>query len=630
MSSWGIRRLAAALVVALIVPLAGVALGPLPAAQAATATLTAGKVLRSGASLTSRNGDYAATMRRDGALVVRKLGSGVTWSSRTRGNRGARLVLRANGNADIVTTSGRKVWSTKTARALKTRLVMRNDGRLVLLSRGGVVLWSSRGGRTPHSEDSLAAGGSLSAGQSLWARDGSYRAVMQGDGNFVVYAIGGGATYSTRTSVSGSSVSMQTDGNLVVYAPGGVAKWSSETAPARAARLVMQRDGNLVLYSRGGLALWSSKGGRTSNFEHVLPAGATLRPGQSLWANDGSHRAVMQGDGNFVVYESGGGATYATHTDVGGSRLAMQTDGNLVVYSPSGAARWSSDTAPARHARLVMQTDGNLVMYSRGGLPLWASKGGRTGYRQDTLPTGTRLRPGQSLWSTSGEYTAVMQNDGNFVVYRSGGMPIYATGTGVPNSTVAMQGDGNLVVYTPTGVAKWASNTAGNSGVRLVMQDDGNLVLYSGGTALWSSKGGGAPGTSTGTGGYPDADAVKCGGKYEWCKGGVPYSVRRFYYRNCTDYVAWRKGMVHSQIASSEGGHARYWKEGWIQHGRSWGKTPRVGAVAWWGGTESNWFGHVAYVIAVNPDGSARVGQYNANGLGTYSEENVRADAYLY
>ncbi len=81
---------------------------------------------------------------------------------------------------------------------------------------------------------------------------------MQGDGNFVVYQVGGSAVWSTQTGGSGAThMAMQTDGNLVLYTAGGVAVWSSSTAPSSNDYLSMQDDMNLVVYSGSGSALWS-------------------------------------------------------------------------------------------------------------------------------------------------------------------------------------------------------------------------------------------------------------------------------------------------------------------------------------------------------------------------------------
>jgi outer membrane protein assembly factor BamB len=53
--------------------------------------------------------------------------------------------------------------------------------------------------------------------------------------------------------------------------------------------------------------------------------------------------AVMQYDGNFVVYDlETGTPVWATHTDGHpGAFLNVQGDGNLVVYSAEGEALWS-------------------------------------------------------------------------------------------------------------------------------------------------------------------------------------------------------------------------------------------------------------------------------------------------
>jgi outer membrane protein assembly factor BamB len=53
--------------------------------------------------------------------------------------------------------------------------------------------------------------------------------------------------------------------------------------------------------------------------------------------------AVMQTDGNFVVYDLDTGTPiWHTHTDGHpGAYLNIQDDGNLVVYSAEGEALWS-------------------------------------------------------------------------------------------------------------------------------------------------------------------------------------------------------------------------------------------------------------------------------------------------
>jgi surface antigen len=138
---------------------------------------------------------------------------------------------------------------------------------------------------------------------------------------------------------------------------------------------------------------------------------------------------------------------------------------------------------------------------------------------------------------------------------------------------------------------------------------------------------------SYGTDDYPDAGAIctatgkvsgGCAG-YDW--GGM--SSRRFYKRNCTDFVAWRLGITWGSLAFPSGdGNARSWKQGAINSGYQTSTTPVVGAVAWWGSSTGGGFGHVAVVIAVNPDGSAKVEEYNQSSTGTYANQrDVRAEA---
>ncbi len=172
------------------------------------------------------------------------------------------------------------------------------------------------------------------------------------------------------------------------------------------------------------------RGGKSAYRQNVLPTEGRLSAGQALWSLNNQYKAVMQGDGNFVLYTAAGVAQFATGTaGKAGAYVRMQGDGNLVVYTAAAAAKWSSDTAPASNAVLVMQDDGNLVLYSRGGVPLWASRGGKSAYRQNVLPTEGRLSAGQALWSLNNQYKAVMQGDGNFVLYTAAGAAQFATGT---------------------------------------------------------------------------------------------------------------------------------------------------------------------------------------------------------
>jgi hypothetical protein len=86
---------------------------------------------------------------------------------------------------------------------------------------------------------------------------------------------------------------------------------------------------------------------------------------------------------------------YALVSPDGRYNLQMQcSDGNLVVYGPTGPV-WDSATYPNPGAFLVMQNDGNLVIYRSNGTPIW------------NRPWGGWV-PGSYL---------ELQNDSNLVVY---------------------------------------------------------------------------------------------------------------------------------------------------------------------------------------------------------------------
>ncbi|AWV35185.1 lectin [Paenibacillus odorifer] len=103
----------------------------------------------------------------------------------------------------------------------------------------------------------------------------------------------------------------------------------------------------------------------------------------------------------------------------------------------------------------------------------------------DRLLPGQKLDKGQSIQSSNGLYTLILQQDGNLVIY-SQGKAIWASNTaGRAVSQAIMQTDGNFVIYGyPNAV--WATGTNGWNNAYIVMQDDGNLVVY-GFKAAWAS-----------------------------------------------------------------------------------------------------------------------------------------------
>ena len=106
-----------------------------------------------------------------------------------------------------------------------------------------------------------------------------------------------------------------------------------------------------------------------------LKIGETLQRGQVLISPNGSHKLIMQEDGNLGVYNYHGWLWQAAVQ--GSNRLAFQIDGNLVLWKDNASGLptplWSSGSNTKGGTVLRMQNDGNLVMYN-GTTPVWYSK----------------------------------------------------------------------------------------------------------------------------------------------------------------------------------------------------------------------------------------------------------------
>ncbi|BAJ26026.1 MULTISPECIES: LamG-like jellyroll fold domain-containing protein [Kitasatospora] len=144
--------------------------------------------------------------------------AGATWTADHKGTANNAAAFTGNGATYATKTNG--IWGTadltavnsllpgQRLTAVNTKLTMQNDGNLVLSPLNApTVLWESRTGGHPGA-----------------------KAVMQADGNFVVYDTSGAALWATGTNGrNGSYLRLQSDHNLVVYTSGNQAVWASNT-----------------------------------------------------------------------------------------------------------------------------------------------------------------------------------------------------------------------------------------------------------------------------------------------------------------------------------------------------------------------------------------------------------------
>ncbi|NJL35454.1 MAG: hypothetical protein HC899_00935 [Leptolyngbyaceae cyanobacterium SM1_4_3] len=99
---------------------------------------------------------------------------------------------------------------------------------------------------------------------------------------------------------------------------------------------------------------------------------------------------------------------------------------------------------------------------------------------REVLNAGDSLNKGQQLTSNNKCFTLTLQLDGNLVLYNNKQeSSLWSSGTSQRNSSHAiMQPDGNFVIYSDGGSAVWASNTNTSGGSQLKVENDGNVVIY--------------------------------------------------------------------------------------------------------------------------------------------------------
>jgi roadblock/LC7 domain-containing protein len=271
-------------------------------------------------------------------------------------------------------------------------------------------------------------------------------------------------------------------------------------------------------------------------------------PGAMLVSKNRVYKAVFQEDGNFVVYKGvidAENALWASDTcGSDGKRLCLQGDQHLVMYDEAWEnVAWSTGCFDKGKSpvRLVMQDDGNLVQYNAMDEAMWATKtndeqlvdgksdvmgggqkvaeeweksdeeGDKMAGQPNKLGMNTAMLTGGDkcarLVSENKEYFAIMQGDGNFVVYK-GDEPLWASETvDSGGDRMVLQGDQHLVMYAgklQDGDPKWKTDVLGKDDcphVQLVMQDDGNLVQYNQDVKpMWCTRTDGGPSPCMGAG----------------------------------------------------------------------------------------------------------------------------------
>lgn len=362
----------------------------------------------------------------------------------------------------------------------------------------------------------LKVGDYLPVGSYMKSPCGKYFVVMQPNGNLGVYRgdnpaaqsdylWGSGAIlYRTRPNmtVKGEFYAiMQNDGNFVIYkGPGpqaqGAGVWNSGvTAGGNTFHATIREDGTLAVF--GGTDPGNIQGMIWNSGKYFLRPGDKLLTGSLLISPNKSYFAILNIDGEIAVYK-GYGLSFAQRriwnsqnkgTGNGNYYAIFQSDGNLVVEHTATGTLWSSGThCHTTGKKVTILENGTIAIVNEKDQSFtWTT-------RNDILSVDQMIKTGDMLVSANHKYYAIMQNDGNFVVYKGSGPDhrerfIWGTSTTATGGTffALMQGDGNLVVYKGASLqdaqgVMWESkqNQPGYHPYFAIMQDDGNFAIYKG------------------------------------------------------------------------------------------------------------------------------------------------------
>ena len=108
----------------------------------------------------------------------------------------------------------------------------------------------------------------------------------------------------------------------------------------------------------------------------IFPAGSELDINIGWISGNGRAILRLQQDRNLVLYKDSNPAYQAPNAFSRGNTAIMQDDGNFVLYDVNNEPVWASNTVGFPGAYLAVQEDGNLVVYNQDGNALWATNTG--------------------------------------------------------------------------------------------------------------------------------------------------------------------------------------------------------------------------------------------------------------
>jgi hypothetical protein len=232
----------------------------------------------------------------------------------------------------------------------------------------------------------------------------------------------------------------------------------------------------------------------TSGVAALCVLGLTAAAG-SHYLTAGSHHLAPTAASRPLSPAAGSHQLQAANAD-NAAQAASATQASASVAAITTFTAGTSIISGNGDYQLLMQTDGDLVENSLHGISPLVIDHGVT--NNDYL-AGGNASAGGGNWTVTGTYVGEETTQ------------IWHSNTaGNPGARAVLQPDGNFVVYSASNAVLWSSNTGGHPGATLTVQNDGNAVLYANGQALWATK---AVSTVSGT------DVGSSTVNFRWCPG---------------------------------------------------------------------------------------------------------------
>jgi hypothetical protein len=240
-------------------------------------------------------------------------------------------------------------------------------------------------------------------------------------------------------------------------------------------------------------------------------SGGTASLSQGSQLINSNYTITMNADGTVTYNDPDGYNVWTSPAMQSGSppySLTMMNNGRLCVTDSTSNLGWCSPSASGTAPYEADLSATNFCVNDSTNKSLWCASNLSSGPNTTSLVTNgiSTLNKNQRLISSDGNYSVVMQNDGNVVIYNGDpSNPNNATwasntdsndntAVGNPPYFFSLGSDGNLCMYSGTiasSNAYWCSDTSGagaGAPYTATMNTDGSLQIYDGsGSSVWNS-----------------------------------------------------------------------------------------------------------------------------------------------